>query len=56
MRWAFALLLVAASVFIYLTQQIGTLAFVTGLASILPVVMRITDTVHAVGRGEKPPE
>ncbi len=55
-RWVFALMLLAASVFIYLTQQIGTLAFVTGLASILPVVMRLADTFHAVGRGERPSE
>ena len=55
-RWVFALLMVGASVFIYLTQQIGSLALVTGLASILPVVMRFADTVRAVGRGEKPTE
>ena len=48
--------MVGASVFIYLTQQIGSLALVTGLASILPVVMRFADTVRAVGRGEKPTE
>ena len=55
-RWVFALLLLAASVFIYLTQQIGTLAFVTGLASILPVVMRLADTFRAVGSGDRPTE
>ena len=48
--------MVGASVFIYLTQQIGSLALVTGLASILPVVMRFTDTIRTVGRGEKPTE
>jgi hypothetical protein len=55
-RWVLALLMLGASVFIYVTQQIGTLAFVTALASILPVVMRITDTVRAVARGERPTE
>jgi hypothetical protein len=48
-RPIFSVGLLAAAVFIYVTQQSGSIALVTGLTSILPLLVRITDAVTASG-------